>query len=429
MDPRTSSESDSLSRWIEAVVLVLMAMGTVFVFSAGANIAAVYDLRHFYGFTTLRNILFFPVAVAVMYLAAAFDYRRLGFSHGFWRSWTPYLLMLATVLLVLTLFIGEGIGPDRRFARRWLVLHLGSHRLSFQPSELAKWTVVFFLAAFMGRWPQVIRTLRRGFLPVCAVVGLIVALIITQDFGTAAFIGLVAFLLLLMGPARWWHLLGPVALAIPLAALLWITAPNALLTETRMHRIEAYLARFWPEKYPEISTEAHNYQADQSLYAISSGGIWGRGLGNGVIKYGHLPEDTSDFIYAVICEEMGFFGGALTLLLFGLFVILGVMVVARCRDPFGRWLAAGIVTTIALQAAINIGVVTVVLPTKGIPLPLVSAGGTSMLITAAAVGILLSVARTGSRPEPRPMPAEMADDLKHYLAQAARAHVGVGGSA
>ncbi|HEV58015.1 MAG TPA: hypothetical protein ENN87_11075 [Phycisphaerales bacterium] len=422
LDRIQAQTSDSLSRWIEAVVLVLMALGTVFVFSAGASIGATYDLRHFYSFTTLRNMLFFPLAVGVMYAVAAINYRCLGFDRGLLRSLTPYLLALAVVLLVLALVIGEGIGPERRFARRWLVLHLGSHRLSFQPSELAKWAVVFFLAAFMGRWPAAMRTLGRGFLPACAVVGLVVLLIVTQDFGTAAFIGLVAFLMLLMGPTRWWYLLGPVAVAVPLGAILWITAPNALLTETRVHRIEGYLSRFNPEWFPEISASAQNYQADQSLCAISTGGIWGTGLGNGVLKYGHLPEDTSDFIFAIICEEMGFFGGGLTLLLFGLFIILGVFVVIRCADPFGRLLAAGIVTTIALQAAINIGVVTVVLPTKGIPLPLVSAGGTSMVITAAAVGVLLNVARTGDQGARRPIRSASATDLKQYLAEAARAH-------
>ena len=414
--------SDSLSRCIEAVVLVLMAMGTVFVFSAGANIGATYDLRHFYSFTTLRNILFFPLAVAVMYTTAAIDYRRLGFGRGDpRRSLTLYLVALAVILLVLTLFIGEGIGPERRFARRWLVIHLGSARFSFQPSELAKWVIVFFLAAFMSRYARAMRTLLRGFLPTCAIVGLIVMLIITQDFGTAAFIAVIAFLMLMMGPTRWWYLLGPIVLAIPLGAVIWLTAPNALLTETRVHRIEGYLARFCPELYPEADVSAQNYQADQSLYAISSGGAWGTGLGNGVLKYGHLPEDTSDFIFAIICEEMGFVGGLVTLLLFSLFVVLGVVAVVRCADPFGRLLGAGIVATIALQAAVNIGVVTVVLPTKGIPLPLVSAGGTSMVITAAAVGVLLNVARTGIRPLAKPVSPPQPSDLKRYLAEAARA--------
>ncbi|MBN1124611.1 MAG: cell division protein FtsW [Sedimentisphaerales bacterium] len=389
-----SRGSDSLSYLIEAVVLLLMATGTVFVFSAGANVKTTYDFRHFYAFTTLRNIVLFPLAVLVMYLVARMDYRRLGFLRsGASKSWTPYLLALAISLLVLTLFIGQGIGPERQFARRWLRIPLGSANISFQPSELAKWAVIFFLAAFMVYKSDSMKSLFRGFLPACAVIGVVVLLIITQDFGTAAFIGLVAFLLLTMGGIRWWHLLGPVLAVIPLGFILWITAPNFLLTETRLHRIEGYLARFWPDLYPDVTAAAQNYQADQSLVAISTGGIWGTGLGKGILKYGHLPEDTSDFIFAIICEEMGFVGGVFVILLFVVFVVLGFAVVVRCRDRLGKLLAGGIVTAIGLQAAINIGVVTVVLPTKGIPLPFISAGGTSMLVTAAAVGVLLNVAR------------------------------------
>jgi len=129
------------------------------------------------------------------------------------------------------------------------------------------------------------------------------------------------------------------------------------------------------------------------LIALGSGGLLGRGLGEGICKYGHLPEDTTDFIFAIIGEELGFAGTMAIILLFIVFVWLGLLVVKRCEDRFGRILAAGIVLTIALQAAINIGVVTVVLPTKGIPLPFVSAGGTSMLLSATAVGILINIAK------------------------------------
>ena len=129
------------------------------------------------------------------------------------------------------------------------------------------------------------------------------------------------------------------------------------------------------------------------MIALGSGGLLGRGLGEGICKYGHLPEDTTDFIFAIIGEELGFAGTMAIILLFIVFVWLGLLVVKRCEDRFGRILAAGIVLTIALQAAINIGVVTVVLPTKGIPLPFVSAGGTSMLLSATAVGILINIAK------------------------------------
>jgi cell division protein FtsW len=136
-----------------------------------------------------------------------------------------------------------------------------------------------------------------------------------------------------------------------------------------------------------------NYQPNQSLIALGSGGLWGKGLGKGICKYGHLPEDTTDFIFAIIGEELGFMGNVAVIGLFIMFVWLGILVVARCKDRFGQLLAGGIVLTIAIQAALNIGVVTVVLPTKGLPLPFVSAGGTSMLLSAAAIGVLLNIAK------------------------------------
>ncbi len=144
---------------------------------------------------------------------------------------------------------------------------------------------------------------------------------------------------------------------------------------------------------PDKWIDTINYQPHQSLIALGSGGLWGKGLGRGICKYGHLPEDHTDFIFAIIGEELGFVGNAAVILLFMMFIGLGILIVIRCRDRFGRLLAGGIVLAIAIQAALNIGVVTVVLPTKGIPLPFVSAGGTSMLLSAAAVGVLINIAR------------------------------------
>jgi cell division protein FtsW len=156
-----------------------------------------------------------------------------------------------------------------------------------------------------------------------------------------------------------------------------------------MQRITAFLN---PDKW----VDSINYQPNQSLIALGSGGLWGKGLGKGICKYGHLPEDTTDFIFAIIGEELGFLGNAAVIGLFIVFVWLGILVVARCKDRFGQLLGGGIILTIAIQAVLNIGVVTVVLPTKGLPLPFVSAGGTSMLLSAAAVGVLLNIARQTS---------------------------------
>jgi cell division protein FtsW len=366
-----------LAERIGVVVMLLMAVGAVFVFSAGANVSYELDLKRFYEFQPLRQIVFFPLAVLVLYVVSRFDYRRLSLARGWLRSASPYLLVLSIVLLAVVLIPRFGIEVNR--ARRWLRIPAGPLSISFQPSELAKWATVFFLAAFCARFEDSISLYWKRFVPACLIVALVVGLIIIEDFGTAGFVALLSLIMLVIGGAKWWHVLTPVPLAI-------IGFCIALVrSESRVQRIAAFLN---PAKW--ASTTA--YQANQSLVALSSGGLFGKGLGRGVCKYGHLPEDTTDFIFAVVGEELGFVGAAVVIGLYVVFVWLGILVVVRCRDRFGQLLAAGIVLTIGIQAAVNIGVVTVVLPTKGIPLPFVSAGGTGMLLSAAAVGLLLNIA-------------------------------------
>jgi len=374
-------DNGRLGERIGLVVIALMATGTIFVFSAGVDIGKGIDLSRFYESANLRKVLFFPLAVAVMLGAARIDYRRLGFDKGLLRSPIAYLFIISVILLIMVLLVGTEVNR----ARRWLRIPLGPATMSFQPSELAKWVMVFSLAAFCAKYGERLKLFWRGFVPVCLVAGLVVGLVIIEDFGSAALIALLSFFILLAGGANWWHLAAP----LPPAALGFVAA--ILTSPTRKMRILAFLN-------PDQWTGSANYQASQSLIALGSGGLFGKGLGRGVCKYGHLPEDTTDFIFAIIGEEMGFVGTAAVIALFIIFVWLGVLVVMRCREPFGRLLATSIVLAVGVQAALNIGVVTVVLPTKGLPLPFVSAGGTSMLLSAAAVGTLLNIASQCSQP-------------------------------
>jgi len=372
------TKDNPVANQIVIVIVILMAVGTVFVFSASANVSQKLDLQRFYDFPALRQILFLPLACAVLYLVSCFDYRRLGLSDGWLKSLSTYLLVFSVILLVLVLI--PQLGTEINQARRWLRISAGPFKVSFQPSELAKWAVVFFLAAVCDKFGADIRLFWKRFVPVCAVVALVVALVIIEDFGTAAFIALLSFLMLIIAGAKWRHILIPLPFGAVAFLIMLIRSPG------RMGRIWAFLN---PEKWAGSVA----YQANQSLIALGSGGLWGKGLGRGICKYGHLPEDTTDFIFAIIGEELGFVGTAAVIALFIIFVWLGILVVVRCKDSFGQILAGGIVLAIAIQAAINIGVVTVVLPTKGIPLPFVSAGGTSMLLSAAAVGVLLNIAK------------------------------------
>ncbi|MFH1372043.1 MAG: putative peptidoglycan glycosyltransferase FtsW [Planctomycetota bacterium] len=370
-------DQGALGERIMFVVVTLMAIGTVFVFSAGLDIARGIDLRHFYESANLRKVLFFPLAVAVMLIFSRIDYRRFSFEKGLFHSPITYLFIISVVLLVIVLL--PQVGTEVNRARRWLRIPLGPATISFQPSELAKWVVIFSLSAFCVKYGQHLRSFWRGFLPVCIVLGLVVGLVIIEDFGSAALIALLSFFVLLAGGADWKYLVAP----LPVAAVGFVAA--ILTSPERKMRILAFL-------HPDQWAAGANYQASQSLIAIGSGGLFGKGLGRGICKYGHLPEDTTDFIFAIIGEETGFVGTALVIALFIAFIVLGIMVIMRCRDPFGRLLATSIVLAVGVQAALNIGVVTVVLPTKGLPLPFVSAGGTSMLLSAAAVGALLNIA-------------------------------------
>ena len=385
-----AQNESNLTYSIEMVVLILMALGTVFVFSAGANVRSEYNLQHFYSFTTIKQILFFPLAVAVMYAVSCFNYKRFSFNYSPLKSFILFLLLLSITLLTLALIpsIGIGIGTSKSFARRWLDIAPGPIYISFQPSELAKYSIILFLAAYLDKFADSIKQFWKRFIPACIIIAAIVGLIVTQDFGTAAFIALLSSLMLLIGRAKWWHFLTPLPAIIPAFYFAIITEP------TRIERLKAFFK-------PELASSA-KYQAEQSLIAISTGGIWGKGLGRGVSKYGHLPEDTTDFIFSIIAEELGFVGGTVIILGFVILLILGAILVIRCKDRFGRMLAAGIILTITIQAAINIGVVTRVLPTKGISLPFISAGGTSMLLSAAMVGILLNIAKQTSRQQEIP---------------------------
>lgn len=382
MHDEITTKSKTLSLSIEAVVLTLMAIGTVFVFSAGASVKSDYSLKEFYNSTTLKQLLFFPAAVVVMYGVASLDHKRLSFTRaGFFKSATTYLMGISLILLVLVLI--PGIGTPKNDSWRWIVIKLGPASVSFQPSELAKWCVLFFIAAFVDKFQDRINSFVKFFVPVCIVPGVVVGLIVTQDFGTAAFISLLSFLMLLMAGCSIFHFIVPLSMIGP---AFWYAVTTSV---TRMNRIKAFL-------HPEDTSNPAWYQVQQSLIAISSGGLFGTGLGRGISKYGHLPEDTTDFIFAIISEELGLAGAVTVILLFLIFLILGLSVSLRTKDKFSSLLAAGIVLTIVIQAAINIGVVTVVLPTKGIPLPFISAGGTSMLLTSAAIGVLLNIAANPS---------------------------------
>jgi cell division protein FtsW len=276
------------------------------------------------------------------------------------------------LLLVAVFFF-----PVSHNTHRWI--HFGA--ISFQPSEIAKPVAVLFLAWFLHTRLDAMRDWKNTLLKAAAMPVLFMLLIVKQpDLGTALVIGGVTALLLLLAGMEWKYLaMGAAAALPPLAALL-------LLVPWRLKRMLVFLN-------PESDPQGAGFHINQSLIAVGTGGLTGRGYMEGMQKLFYLPEASTDFIFANIGEELGFIGAILIVLLFVVFGVRGLRAAFRSQDPFARLVAFGITVTILLQAFFNISVVLSLLPTKGIPLPLISSGGTSVFVTLASIGILLNITR------------------------------------
>lgn len=229
----------------------------------------------------------------------------------------------------------------------------------------------------------------HGLLPALALIGLACGLVVIEDLGTAVLIGAVAACLLIAGGAKLWQMV--------LCALPAVAAVVAAIWHSP-YRINRLLAFLNPWEDPQ----GIGYHPIQSMLAIAMGGLTGRGLGNGLQKFGYLPEDTTDFIFAIICEEMGMAGALLVVGLYIALMWLGMSIIKDCKDVFGRLLGLGVLLTVGVQAVINLAVVTVVVPTKGIALPLVSSGGTGWILTAFALGLLVALDESNRLESPEP---------------------------
>lgn len=354
-------------------VIALLLLGVLMVQSAAMNVTGKVGWQ--WTERGLRHVMFAIAAIATFFIVGRFDYARWGrFNHSLWR--TPALWAVAIAGLMCLLVLVPHIGIKVNGARRWLPLGV----TQVQPSELAKWAAVIFLAWWLTHRPVDLDKFWPGFLLTLAPIGGLCLLIVMQDFGTAALIGLCTLTMLLVGRVKGWHL----AVIIPpaLLAAFWFVSHE----QYRWRRMTAFVD-------PWASPQGEGYHIIQSLLSFATGGATGRGLGNGIQKLGYLPEDTTDFIFAVICEELGLFGALLTVALYLGILYVAWQAVKQKRDSFGRMLAFGIGSMVGLQAMINIAVATVSVPTKGLSLPLVSAGGSGLIITCAALGLLYSVTR------------------------------------
>lgn len=348
--------------WLFSAAFALAAIGLVMVYSASTWLG--FHGHRDWQFYLWRQAIFAGIGFALMLILSRIDYRLL-------RRFAPHLMFAALAMLIAVLFVGQEING----ARRWI--RYGSFGL--QPSEIAKITLAIFLAATLARQGERVRSFRTGFLPVMIMsAATMVLVLLEKDLGTTLLIGALTLVLLFVAGTRASYVVAAVMLAAP---VIW---QQILGVDYRRGRLEEFLS-------------GDSYQVQQGLIALGSGGTWGLGLGNGRQKLGFLPENHTDFILSTIGEELGFVG---VLVVVGLIVLLvwrGIAIARACQDRFGMYLATGLSALFGLQALVNMAVVLEVIPAKGITLPFLSYGGSSLMAGLGAVGILLSISRS---PEP-----------------------------
>jgi cell division protein FtsW len=345
--------------------VLLVGLGVIMVYSASAVLA-----MNRYGDAYLflrKQILWAALGLAALAIVMKVDYRTYRQPIFIWSS-----LALAGAALCLVLF-----SPPINNARRWF--SIGG--LGIQPSELAKLSAIFFVAWLLERRMHRVNDLAHSMLPICLVILPIVGLVMLEpDFGTSMTIALIAAVMVFTAGLSYGYFIGSALIVAPAIAFL------AISSSYRVRR----LLTFWdPWKDPL----GDGFQIIQSLIAVGTGGLQGRGLMQGVQKLFYLPEPHTDFIYAVIAEELGLLGTLLTLACFCVIAWRGIRIARRAPDAFGSFVALGLTTMVVAQALINISVVLSMMPTKGIPLPLVSSGGSSLLITLVGLGVLLNVSQ------------------------------------
>jgi cell division protein FtsW len=348
--------------------IILVALSIVMVYSASAVVAMAKYQQPYYFLT--KQVMWAMLGVAVLSVVMRIDYRFYRAPAFLWSA-----LALVTAGLIAVLF-----AAPVNSARRWF----GIGGLGIQPSELAKLVAIFFIAALLERRMHRINDLRYSVLPIGIVVtGLVGLILVEPDFGTALSLALIAAVMVFAAGLNYTYIFGALLATIPLIGYV------AMGADYRRRRVLAFLNP-WQDPLGD------GFQVIQSLIAVGTGGFSGLGLMNGVQKLFFLPEPHTDFIFAVISEELGLVGATLVLICFCVITWRGLRAALRAPDMFGTFLALGLTTMIAVQAFVNMSVVLGLMPTKGIPLPFVSAGGSSLVMNLLGVGVLLNVSQHAS---------------------------------
>ncbi|SET47463.1 putative lipid II flippase FtsW [Paenibacillus sp. NFR01] len=370
------------------LTLLLVGFGLVMVFSASSGLTlASKKFSHDPLYFAKRQAIWVGLGCFVMFVVMNIHYSK-------FKKWYVPIFFI-TLFLLLFVVTTESING----AKSWMSIG----KLGIQPTELAKISIILYLSALITKKGERLRDLRTGFIPVTVIVGIVGGLILLQpDLGSCLILIATSGLVIYAGGASMKHILGSLALVLlgiaivlgPKTALDSLSHSDAKASDEsdyRMGRIEAFLNPF-------EDTSDQGYNIIQSLIAIGEGGTHGAGFGQSVQKLSYLPYPYTDFIFAVIGEELGFVGTAIFLMLYLYFIWRGILIALRCPDPFGTLVGIGCMGLIAIQAFVNIGGVTKTIPLTGVTLPFISYGGSSLLVTMLSMGIMLSISRESNRP-------------------------------
>jgi cell division protein FtsW len=345
-------------------VILLCGIGIIMVYSASSSISLQnHDSLFFY---MKKQALFFGISLCVMFVAASFPYQL-------YKSIAYVILFIALALLVAVLIPALNIKAGG--AHRWL--NLGG--FTFQPAEFAKLALILFMSYSLSKKQTLIKTYAVGFFPHVVIFFIFAGLIIIQpDFGTVVVLGMITWGMMFISGVKLWHLLTPAPLLVPLIYFFIVKVPY------RLERIMSF-SNPWDDPYNT------GYQITHSLKAFGSGGILGKGIGLGMQKMHYLPEPHTDFIFSIIGEELGLLGVITVLSLYLILIVKGMNIARSSKTLFGMLTAAGLTLYIGIQVIINTGVALGLLPTKGLTLPFISYGGTSLIVNMAAMGILMNI--------------------------------------
>ncbi|GAX62089.1 cell division protein FtsW [Candidatus Scalindua japonica] len=354
------------------LVTTLLVIGIIMIYSTSS--AKIVDSAHSMNTTFLRHVMWVAIAVIGMLITMRLDYHYL-------QKYGMVIFAIAFIGLIVVLI--PKFGTVTYGARRWI--RFGSY-FGYQPSEFAKLAMIIFMSGYITKNREKMSTFARGFVVPIVLIGVVSLLILKEpDFGTAMFISMISFVLIMAGGTRIIYVIFTMIASIPHLYQIMHNIPKY-----RHNRLLAFLD-------PWQDPAGIGYQIIQSWIALGSGGVAGLGLGESRQKLFFLPMSDNDFVFSIIGEEFGFIGTACVVIMFAVLTWQGIRICKSTLDPFGFFLSLGITVSLALQAAINIAVVTGSIPTKGLPLPFISTGGSSILLSMLGIGILLNIAKQSGR--------------------------------